>query len=449
MTNLSAKRVLVIGLGITGRSVAHFLQDKVAALALCDKDKKINTEDLPRRAVVLLGEEDPAFLKGIDLVVPSPGVPCADVLLQRAVAAGIQVISEIELASYFIHAPIIAVTGTNGKSTVTTMIGQILELAGRHPFVGGNLGTPLIEAANASPEIAVVEVSSFQLEWINKFKPHVAVHLNLSDDHLYRYRDIEEYGSVKARIFANQSDADWAVLNRDDPHVWALLDKVSARVMSFGVAQFPRPVIRNQNPCAIWPENSSLFFKLDSREGRIDLSSFHLAGRHNLSNAMAAAAAALVAEVRPQIIEAGLRQFKSLPHRIELVRELNGVTFIDDSKGTNVSAVIEAISALPAPIILLAGGLDKGGDYRPLRESLHDKVKLAVLFGQAREEMRVALEGSTAISMVETLAQALATACSTAAPGDTVLLSPACSSFDQFKDYEHRGRVFQELVLAL
>ncbi len=242
-------------------------------------------------------------------------------------------------------------------------------------------------------------------------------------------------------MFARQDADDWAILNRDDPRVWRLAREVKSQVLGFGLDAPTVP--------GIWGDSSTLMFDDGRRRGRIDLHGYRLPGRHNLANAMAASAAALVMGVDPRHIERALGEFKPLAHRIEIVRELGGVTFIDDSKGTNVGAVVEAIAAVKRPVILIAGGLDKGGDYAPLRRPLKDKVKLAILIGQAREQMRSALEGATVIELAQTLDDAVARAARAAVAGDTVLLSPACSSFDQFKDYAERGEVFKKLVRAL
>ena len=437
---------MVLGLGISGRAAARFAAANGASLVLTDTRVDIARDGLPQ-GELHLGAESEAWLHGVDFIVASPGVPPTSALLRAARASAIPVMGELELASQFITAPIIAITGTNGKSTVTMLAGEIFKAAGMKTFVGGNLGTPLIEAAQAEAgqvefDAAVVEVSSYQLETIATFKPKVAIHLNLSEDHLDRYRDLDEYGRAKARIFENQDASDWAILNRDDPEVWKLAGNLRSRVFSFGSSRPARVP-------AIWFEKGDLFFDDGRRRGRIGLDDFKLPGRHNLSNAMAAAAAALALDVDPLVIERAFERFSGLPHRTEFVCEKDGVAFIDDSKGTNVGAVIEALAGVRGPVILIAGGTDKGGDYAPLRAPLEEKVRLLILIGAAREKMRAALEGATTIAPVPTLSEAVRLAASVARRGDSVLLSPACSSFDQFKDYAERGRIFQELVRAL
>ena len=449
--DLAGKRVMVIGLGVSGLAAARLLASCGARLVMTDLradprpdlhgESGAGDDSMPS-GEIHLGSEDPAWLDGVDLVVTSPGVPPASRLLTEADRRRIPVIGELELGSRFVKAPIVAVTGTNGKSTVTTLIGEIFKAAGRRVFAGGNLGMPLVEAAGEEFDVVVAEVSSYQLERTERFKPHVAVHLNLAEDHLDRYKDFDEYGTAKARLFRMQDRYDWAILNRDDPRVWFLRTKISAQVMSFGLGP------ADSTP-AIGYDGSDLIFDIRTRHGRISLKRLRLVGRHNIANAMAAAAAALVSGIEPRVIEAVLADFAGLPHRMEFVVDRDGVTYIDDSKGTNVASVVEALAAVRAPVILIAGGMDKGGDYAPLREPLGEKVRLLILIGAARDTMGAALKDATEIELVQTLDEAVRRAAATARRGDTVLLSPACSSFDQFRNYAERGRIFQELVRAL
>jgi UDP-N-acetylmuramoylalanine--D-glutamate ligase len=446
---LKGKRVMVIGLGISGRAAARLLAEHGARLVMTDRNADLPPEDLPA-GTVHLGAEDPAWLDGpdhVDLVVASPGVPQTSTLMSAARAHRIPIIGELELSCRFVSAPMVAITGTNGKSTVTVLLGEMCKAAGMKTFVGGNLGTPLADAPSANYDIAVIEVSSYQLELIETFKPRIAIHLNLSDDHLDRYSDLGEYGRAKARLVENQDGGDCAILNRDDAHVWKLAREVRSQVFSFGFGR-PAPAA-TYIASAIWNDGDGLAFDKGDRSGRIALGGFTLPGRHNLLNAMAAAAAALALGVAPETIERALTAFTGLPHRIEFVRDKDGVRYVDDSKGTNVGAVVEALAATSGPVILIAGGVDKGGDYGPLRAPLMAKVKLLILIGAARDKMRDALAGATAVETAPALADAVRIAAAHAQRGDTVILSPACSSFDQFKDYAERGRVFQELVRAL
>jgi UDP-N-acetylmuramoylalanine--D-glutamate ligase len=437
---LEGVTAMVVGLGASGIAAARFLGARGAKLVLTDRRSDLDRNSLPP-GEVRLGDDDPAWLDGVGLVITSPGVPREAVLLRQAVARGISVIGEVELAARFIKAPIAAVTGTNGKSTVTVMLGEMLKRDGRRVFVGGNLGTPLIEAAQGTYDAIDAEISSFQLEWIEAFRPHVGVHLNLTDDHFDRYRDLEDYGRAKARLFENQQSGDWAILNCDDLNVWKLAGKVRAQVIGFGLS---RPASKS----AIWATERALKFAIDGSTGRISLTHFRLPGRHNLANAMAAAAA-LAMGCNPDAVEVALADFQPLAHRIEFVRERGGITWIDDSKGTNVGAVVEALEAVSSPVILIAGGVDKGGDYAPLIEPLRRKVRRAILIGAARHRIAAAVSGAVEVELVATLGEAVERAARFGRHGDTVLLSPACSSFDQFRDYAERGSVFKELVRAL
>ncbi|MGH7906601.1 MAG: UDP-N-acetylmuramoyl-L-alanine--D-glutamate ligase [Candidatus Binataceae bacterium] len=441
MNEFAGKRIAVIGLGRSGISAARFLSERGADLVLFDRSCAIARNLLPS-GEVHLGREDPALLDGVELVITSPGAPPDNPLLRAACMRGLTVIGELELASRFFSRPIIAITGTNGKSTVTMLVGQILQAAGKRVFVGGNLGTPLIEAVNNSYDLAVAEVSSFQLERIDRFHPHAGVYLNLSEDHLDRYRDLDDYGLAKAQLFRNQESEDWAILNRDDPRVWGLADKLRARVVSFGLSPFT-------DAPAIGVDGGAIVFELGNRRGKISLAGLRLAGRHNLLNVMAAAGAGLVMDAEPAEISSTLQTFTGLRHRFELVRRRGGVDFIDDSKATNVGAVAEALAAVNRGVILIAGGVDKGGDYGPLRAAVCQKVKLLILLGAARWKIREALSGAVETIVVMTLDEAVAIAAARARSGDTVMLSPACSSFDQFKDYAERGDLFKELVRAL
>jgi len=438
---LNGVTAMVVGLGASGIAAARFMAARGARLILTDHRSDLDRRPLPH-GDVRLGKEDPAWLEGVGLVVTSPGVPRDAVLLRAAVERKIPVIGEIELAARFLSAPIAAVTGTNGKSTVTVMLGEMLQADGRRAFVGGNLGTPLVDAVDGEFDAIVAEISSFQLEWIESFHPHVGVHLNLTDDHFDRYRDLEDYGRAKARLFENQRSGDWAILNRDDAQVWKLAAEVRSRVIAFGLQ-------RENAMKGIWPIESALQFDLGPKKGKLSLKNFKLPGRHNLANAMAAAAAALAMGASVGAIERAIANFKPLAHRIEFVREKDGITWIDDSKGTNVGAVVEALDAVKAPVILIAGGVDKGGDYAPLIEPLRRKRARAILIGAARERIAAAIGGAVEVELVSTLGEAVERAARTGRHGDTVLLSPACSSFDQFRDYAERGNVFKELVRAL
>jgi UDP-N-acetylmuramoylalanine--D-glutamate ligase len=373
-------------------------------------------------------------------VIPSPGVARENVLLQQASARRIPILSEIELAYRFIRAPVIAITGTNGKSTTTTLVGEMLTTAGKKVFVGGNLGVPFISAVSKEWDWTVLEISSFQLEWVKQFRPRVAVLLNLSEDHLDRYASFAEYCAAKARIFAAQTSSDIAILNRDDAPVWEMRSRLNSRVLSFGFAEVGEGVFAAGDEI-IWRDSGA--------EERFSLANVKLHGIHNLENMMAAVAATKAIGVAHDSIQMVLNRFPGLEHRLEFVRNKDGVAYYNDSKGTNVGAVVKSLESFSAPVILLAGGVDKGGGYAPLERQIEKKVRRLVLFGAAKEMIARALGGLTDTVIVEDLPAAVADAAAHSRPGDVVLLSPACSSFDQFKNYAERGRAFKTLVQNL
>ena len=434
---------LVIGLGRTGAAVAQFLAAAGAHVRVVDRRPAAalaaTLAPLPPAIDVRAGDADPAALDGVGLVVPSPGVPADAPLLAAATRRDLTIVSEIELAARHLTVPILAVTGTNGKSTTTTLLGAMLRAAGGEPFVGGNLGTPLVTAVGGRWTAAVVEVSSFQLEWVERFRPAVGVFLNLSDDHLDRYPDLDTYGRTKLRLFARQGARDVAVLNGGDPWLRAHATGLAARTLWFGAGE----------GAAIRADTAAIRLRQHGREEVYPLERVRLAGAHNRDNMMAAVAAARAAGVPAAAVQEALERFTGLPHRLELVREHAGVRWIDDSKGTNAGAVVRSLEGYGGTIVLLAGGLAKGGDYGVLTEPVRRAVKHAILFGDARHMLATILAGATTVSVVETLAAAVARAATVAAPGDTVLLSPACASFDQFRDYADRGRQFRALVEAL
>jgi UDP-N-acetylmuramoylalanine--D-glutamate ligase len=442
---LRDKKVLVVGLARTGTECARFLIKQGAKVWISD----LRTEtDLKAEIDILqglpagyfLGGEDRGWLKGMDLVVPSPGVPAENALLREAGDRGVKILSEIDLAYRFLNAPMIAITGTNGKSTTTTLVGAMLKAKGSKVFIGGNLGAPLIGFVGGDWEWGVVEISSFQLEWIEEFRPKVAVLLNLSEDHLDRYPNFAAYCGAKARIFENQTAQDIAVLNRDDPGVWALRQASRARILSFGFPEVNQGVFGGSEEI-VWRDGSS--------EERFPLRQVKIQGIHNVENMMATVAIAKAIGVTAPIIQQTLEEFPGLEHRLEFVREKSGVRYYNDSKGTNVGAVVKSLASFAAPVILLAGGIDKGGDYGVLRAGIQKGVKRLVLFGAAKQTIAKTLGALTETVMVESLAAAVRDAHEHARPGDVVLLSPACSSFDMFRNYAERGRVFKSLVQAL
>jgi UDP-N-acetylmuramoylalanine--D-glutamate ligase len=377
-----------------------------------------------------------------ELIVLSPGVPEIPELV-AARAAGVAVTGEIEVASRFIESTIIAITGTNGKSTTTTLAGAVTKASGRPTFVGGNLGDPLALAvgtpAGAPGGACVVEVSSFQLETVETFHPRVAVLLNITPDHLDRYTDLEHYASTKARIFAYQRSSDYAVINVDDPMVVRHTANVKARRLGFSLEQ--------KLTEGAWLEGEELMLRLPgARPESYPTAVPALVGRHNLANALAALLASrLLGATHAEALRA-LSEFQPLAHRMELVNKAGGVLYYDDSKGTNVGAVVAALDGFPRRVVLIAGGRDKGGDYAPLAAALGRVGRAAVLIGEAADKIEAAFKGVVPTRRAATMEEAVETAAAMASPGDAVVLSPACSSFDMFRDYAHRAQVFRDAV---
>ena len=438
---------MVVGLGESGMAVVRFLRARGAKVRVNDQR---DVEALGPAAseaaklcaeLVLGGHPDDAF-EGLDTIVVSPGVPPL-AQLARAEQQGVEVVSEVELAARFIEAPLVAITGTNGKSTVTTLIAEMAAHLGRPLFVGGNLGRPMIEAvgtdAAAAGGLVVVELSSFQLERVSEMKAHVAVLLNVTPDHLDRYPSFDAYAAAKARIFERQGAGDFAILPADDPELRELVHG-NGTILSFGGR---RGAVRVED--GILVDTASLL--------RVPVDQLRLRGTHNVSNACAAALAARLLGVGAQDIAAVLREFEGLPHRMQYVRSLGGVEYIDDSKATNVGAAVASIDGLrgsDGKIVLIAGGVDKGGSYQPLAERMREEGRAVIVLGEAGPLVERAFSGSPielrrAASMSEAVGQAAALAC----PGDTVLLAPACSSFDMFRSYAERGDVFQQAVKSL
>lgn len=438
------QRVLVIGAAKTGLSVASFVVRRGGAVRLVDRSVTALAAAGDLTAVETFpGDGSQELLDGVDIVVPSPGVAQTHPLLERALSRGIPVCSEVQLAARYLECPILAITGTNGKSTTTVLLGAMLRAAGLRTFVGGNLGTPLITACDDTQgyHAAVVEVSSFQLEWVQTFRPRVAVLLNLTPDHLDRYPSMREYGRAKAAILAGQLPEDVAVLNRDDPWVWDQRNHARARVISFG---------RDPVEFGTFVDGESMVCcGSEPTPRRFDLSRTPLQGAHNRENIMAATTAAAAWGIPDAAVQQALNETHGLPHRLEFVRERNGVRFFDDSKGTNVGAVEKSVASFAGRVVLLAGGYDKGGDFASLAALLRGHVKHVVLFGAAGPKIRDQLADVVPSSLVSNLAAAVEEGARSATDGDVVLLSPGCASFDEFTDYGARGDRFRALVEAL
>ena len=445
---LKDKRVLVVGLARTGVATALFCAERGARVAATDTRSADELGDCVAKlrdagVQLQLGGYSDAILHGQELVVPSPGVPADAPLLIHARDLKITVWSEIELASWFLHGRLIGITGSNGKTTTTTLVDHILRHAGFATVLAGNIGTPLIAQANKTVEgtVTVAELSSFQLELIETFRPSIAVLLNLTPDHLDRHKTFSAYAAAKARIFENQIEEDAAILNLDDA---ASREIVPSRPQVFW---FSRKTNVEQGA---FVSNGKLIFRRNNKEEEIlNCDEISLPGAHNLENVLAATIAArLVGVQSPQIAEA-VHSFAGVEHRIEFVAEIHGARYYNDSKATNVDATLKALEAFPGRIIVILGGKDKASDYSPLRELLRERTILALLIGSVAEKIERQIAGSVAIERAGTLERAVQIAMCTAQPGDVVLLAPACASFDQFQNYEHRGRVFKELVRQL
>ena len=441
---VAERNFLVIGAGRTGEGVAAFLDGRGARVRLVERSaERLEQAQLPAAVERSSREGSLDLLAGIDAVIPSPGVPRSHPLLSAALAQGIPILSEIELASRFLSCLLVAITGTNGKSTTTTLLGEMFRMAGRRTFVGGNLGTPMIEAvgAGAEPQVAVIEVSSFQLEWVTTFRPHIALLLNLTPDHLDRYATMHEYEEAKAAILRMQQPGDSAVLNRDDPWVWQQRLRTRARVMSFGedAVEFGTYLAGDAVVVA----------GAGAQPRRFDLRRTPLVGAHNRQNIMAAATAGVLADLPAEAIQRAIDRTPGLPHRLALVRELDGVRYYDDSKGTNVGAVVQSLASFPSGVILLAGGYDKGGDFRELLPLLRQRARCVVAFGAAAPLVESQLGAEIRVIRADGLESAVRAAAKEASPGDVVLLSPGCASFDEFRNYAERGDRFREWVEGL
>ena len=444
--NWQGKSVVIVGAGASGLSAAALLRRLGASVALNDKRSEAELGEIAEKARALgvelrLGSHDASRFAGADAIVVSPGVPALPELAVLE-SRGLPILAEVELVAPFVRGTLIGITGTNGKSTVTTLVGRMCEATGRPTFTGGNLGTALTEVVGteaAEHGYVVAELSSFQLERVRELRCHVGVLLNVTPDHLDRHGSVEAYAQAKARVFAAQTEDDHAVVPAGDALCERLTAEHRGRVHRFGAGGEVRV------------EGGAI---VDSVSGlRFPLSKLRIVGRHNQDNACASILAARLAGVAPDVIARALEAFGGLPHRAVLVRELDGVQYVDDSKATNVGATVAALDGLASPerrVVLIAGGVDKGGSYQPIAERMRAMGRALVLIGQARELIRAALAPvGLPIRDASSMHEAVSIARSLAQRGDLVLLAPACASFDMFKSYAHRGDVFAGAVRAL
>jgi UDP-N-acetylmuramoylalanine--D-glutamate ligase len=451
MMDLKNKRVLVVGLGKSGLSAAMFLRAQGARVTVSDT-----------RSAVALEKEIPALLEaGImvesgghglltfrrqDLIVVSPGVPMDTPEVKQVIAFGLPVIGELELASRYLQGRVVAITGSNGKTTTTTLVGKIFADAGVPTLVGGNIGLPVIDlVAKSAPEtVSVLEVSSFQLETVEEFHPWIAVILNITPDHLDRHGSFESYVAAKERIFARQTSNDFLVLNADDRVTQMCAARATSEVFWFSATKAVRRGAFVRDGVIVWVEKEG-----GVTEPVMPVSEIHLKGAHNVENVLAAVCTARLAKVPAESVRASAAGFRAVEHRLELVSKLNDVEYYNDSKATNVDAAMKAVASFPGGIHLILGGKDKDSDYRVMADMLKKRVKVVYTVGSAAEKIERQLHGVVKMVSAQTIETAVAEAAKAALPGEVVLLSPACSSFDQFENYEHRGRVFRQSVSEL
>ncbi|MBX3123610.1 MAG: UDP-N-acetylmuramoyl-L-alanine--D-glutamate ligase [Nitrospira sp.] len=454
-------QVTVVGLARSGVGAARLLNYLGARVTVADRKEPQELaailSQLDQSGIaVKVGAQYESALEGADLVVISPGVPTQLDALNRVRARGVRVIGELELASRYMTAPIVAVTGTNGKSTTVTLIGKFLKESGKRAFVGGNLGIAASEAALAcvqakpgSPapyEYVVLETSSFQLETIEQFHPFIASILNVTLDHMDRYNSVEDYVAAKARIFTNQTAGDYSLFNLDDTRVAALRGNTKAAVLGFSRSG---ATVSGVAGATVLDGDLIVTTVRGQREEICRRGDMRLIGLHNVENVMAAVTYGLLCGCSIEAIRAVLRSFPGLEHALEVVRERRGVRYVNDSKGTNVDAVLKALEGIEQPIWLIAGGRDKGGDFSRLEGAIRERVKGLILIGEAAGRIQAAMGDFDRCRPAATLRDAVELAAREAQPGEVVLLSPACASFDMFADYQDRGRQFKALVQAL
>lgn len=452
ITSWQGKRVTVFGFGRSGRAAADLLLQLGARVVIIEEHPSPECEVLRgeyerQGARIFVQDQVKEGLRDLELLVVSPGIPKNHHLVQAIRQQGIPVMGEVELAGIFVQAPIIAVTGTNGKSTTVRLIGSILQQNGKRAFVGGNLGIPLCEAVPRTSsssrisdyEYIVAEVSSFQLETIYRFKPWIAVLLNISADHLDRHASQQEYQEAKQRIFENQTVQDWALVNADDPVVKSMVLSIPSKICEFS--------LKHHVEQGVYLKGAEICARIQGKEVSIGLrESLPMRGDHNVANALAAMAVGLLCGCSGEDMIRTLHATPVFEHALEVVRNWRGIIFVNDSKGTNVDATLKALQSYQEPLVLILGGKDKGGDFLQLAESLTDQVKGVVVIGEAAQKILQALQHIRPMTLAVDLEDAVSQAVAFATEGDVVLFSPACASFDMFQNYHHRGLEFKRIV---
>ena len=447
--DVKGKRILVVGLGKSGVASALFLQARGARVTVSDTKAEAQLRQeipalLDKGITVESGGHGERTFRDQDLIILSPGVPLDVPLVGQARSRGVPVIGEIELASRFLKGHLVAITGSNGKTTTTTLAGEVISMGGYETLVGGNIGTPAISLVeeSTSDTYNVLEVSSFQLETIESFRPEIAVILNITPDHLDRHHNFRAYVAAKARIFEHQRESDFAVLNAGDPTCLELADQIRSQNRWFSRA--------GEVKSGAYVKQGKIFWKDDEGEQEVmPVSEIPLKGAHNLENVLAAVCVGRLVGCENHRIRRAVQEFKAVEHRLEFVASVNGVEYYNDSKATNVDATLKALESFPSGIHIILGGKDKGSDYSVLSPLLKARARRVYTIGAAAEKIASQIQGACEVVSAETLEAAVRRAAEAAVTGEVVLLAPACASFDQFENYEHRGRVFKEAVAAL
>ncbi len=439
---LKNKNITVIGMGRSGIASANFLAGKEAQVTLIDQKKRQDLEEAVQQLNPSVQTKfgSSALAGNEELIILSPGIDIESSFLETAIQQGIPIWSEVELACRFNTCPIIAITGTNGKSTTTTLIGEILQAAGKSVLIGGNIGVPFISLVDReAPDFLVLEISSFQMEAIEKFRPHISMILNITPDHLDRHKTMTTYARLKENVSKNQTEEDYLLLNQDDPNTKDLGQNSRAQKLFFSAT--------GDVKTGVFLRENSLMLRMDATEKKIcDLADLNQVMQWQVENVLAASLASSLLNIPLKTIAETLKQFTGLEHRMEWVRTYQGIDFVNDSKGTNVGAVRKSLESLSCPVVLIAGGKDKGSDFLPLKQVLKKKVKHLILIGESRSKFRQVLNGSFNYEEASSMEEAVQKAANNAASGDVVLLSPACASFDMFKNYEDRGNQFKSIV---